>query len=96
MLLAVIAGLFAMHGLGMHGVHSAEAASATHSGPSDSSAPGQEMGATERGPDGGSPAPDAAKAGRAGFESKDHDSKMAGTPSVQPEPSQGRVSSKCA
>lgn len=36
--LAVVAGLFAMHGLGMHGAHSGEASSAMHS-ESISSAP---------------------------------------------------------
>ena len=36
---AVIAGLFAMHGLGIHGLHSGEVSSATHS-KSSSSSPG--------------------------------------------------------
>jgi len=88
MVFAVVAGLFAMHGLGMHGVHSMEASSAEHSGSSTSA---QQMVAMDRGPDGDDATSvvvtDAGD--RTGAVSNEHGIKLAPTPEQSPSPGAG-------
>ena len=91
MVIAVVAGLFAMHGLGMHDVHSMEASSADHSGASGSSTSAQQMGAKDRGPDGDDATSvvvtDAGD--RTGAVSNEHGIKLAPTPEQSPSPGAG-------